>query len=80
MSAFLKKYEGLWLFLHSPAAIIAAAVAAFIVFGAVFASWIALVNPYDLASFSFLTACCRQFGKTAQTQNTCWARMIKAVI
>jgi peptide/nickel transport system permease protein len=52
MSAFLKKYEGLWLFLHSPAAIIAAAVAALIVFGAVFASWIALVNPYDLASFS----------------------------
>jgi peptide/nickel transport system permease protein len=48
----LKKYEGLWLFLHSPAAIIAAAVAALIVFGAVFASWIALVNPYDLASFS----------------------------
>lgn len=52
MSAFLKKYEGLWLFLLSPAAIIAAAVAALIVFGAVFASWIALVNPYDLASFS----------------------------
>ena len=52
MSAFLKKYEGLWLFLHSPAASIAAAVAALIVFGAVFASWIALVNPYDLASFS----------------------------
>ena len=52
MSAFLKKYEGLWLFLISPAAIIAAAVAALIVFGAVFASWIALVNPYDLASFS----------------------------
>ena len=52
MSSFLKKYEGLWVFLHSPAAIIAAAVAALIVFGAVFASWIALVNPYDLASFS----------------------------
>ena len=52
MSAFLKKYEGLWLFLHSPAAIIAAAVAALIVFGAVFASWIALVNHYDIASFS----------------------------
>ena len=54
MSAFLKKYEGLWLFLISPAAIIAAAVAALIVFGAVFASWIALVNPYDLASFSLV--------------------------
>ena len=39
-------------FCISPAAIIAAAVAALIVFGAVFASWIALVNPYDLASFS----------------------------
>jgi peptide/nickel transport system permease protein len=37
---------------HSPAAIIAAIVAALIFVGAVFAPWIALVNPYDLASFS----------------------------
>jgi peptide/nickel transport system permease protein len=48
----LKKYEGLWLFVHSPAAIAAAVVAALIILGAVFASWIALVDPYDLASFS----------------------------
>ena len=61
MSAFLKKYEGLWLFLLSPAAIIAAAVAALIVFGAVFASWIALVNPYDLASFSLFDGLLPQF-------------------
>jgi peptide/nickel transport system permease protein len=48
----LKKYEGLWLFVHSPAAIAAAVVAVLIILGAVFASWIALVDPYDLASFS----------------------------
>jgi peptide/nickel transport system permease protein len=52
MTAFLKKHEGLWLFAHSPAASVAAIVAALIVLGAVFAPWIALVNPYDLASFS----------------------------
>ncbi|MCF2906625.1 ABC transporter permease [Octadecabacter sp. CECT 8868] len=52
MIAFLKKYEGLWLFVHSPAAIIATFVAALIFLGALFAPWIALVNPYDLASFS----------------------------
>ncbi len=52
MNAFLKKYEGLWLFAHSPAAIVAAIVATLIILGAVFAPWIALVNPYDLASFS----------------------------
>jgi peptide/nickel transport system permease protein len=52
MIAFLKRHEGLWLFVHSPAAIVAVMVAALIIFGAVFASWIALVNPYDLASFS----------------------------
>jgi len=52
MIAFLKKYEGLWLFAHSPMAIVAAIVAALIVLGAVFAPWVALVNPYDLASFS----------------------------
>ena len=52
MIAFLKRHEGLWLFVHSPAAIVAAMVATLIILGAVFASWIALVNPYDLASFS----------------------------
>ena len=52
MIAFLKKYEGLRLFVHSPAAMIAAFVATLILLGAVFAPWIALVNPYDLASFS----------------------------
>ncbi|MEP5151837.1 MAG: ABC transporter permease, partial [Planktotalea sp.] len=52
MIAFLKKYEGLWLFVHSPAAIIAAIVAVMIFVGAVCAPWIALVNPYDLSSFS----------------------------
>ena len=52
MIAFLKKYEGLWLFTYSPAAIVAAIVATLIILGAVFAPWIALVNPYDLASFS----------------------------
>ena len=52
MREFIKRYEGLWLFTRSPAAIIAALVAALIIFGAVFAPWITLVNPYDLASFS----------------------------
>lgn len=52
MITFLKKYEGLWLFVHSPAAIAAACVAILIFLGAVFAPWIALVNPYDLSSFS----------------------------
>jgi peptide/nickel transport system permease protein len=52
MIAFLKKYEGLWLFVQSPAAIVAAVVATIIILGAMFAPWIARVNPYDLASFS----------------------------
>lgn len=52
MIAFLKKYEGLWLFVHSPLSIVAAMVATLIILGAIFAPWIALVNPYDLASFS----------------------------
>ena len=52
MIAFLKKYEGLWLFMQSPAAIIAALVATIIILGAIFAPWIARVNPYDLSSFS----------------------------
>ena len=52
MIAFLKKYEGLWLFVQSPAAIIAALIAIIIILGAIFAPWIARVNPYDLSSFS----------------------------
>ena len=52
MIPVLKKYEGLWLFVQSPAAIVAAGVATIIILGAIFASSIALVNPYDLASFS----------------------------
>jgi peptide/nickel transport system permease protein len=52
MRAFIRRYEGLWLFVHSPAAIIAAIVAALIILGAISAPWLALVNPYDLASFS----------------------------
>lgn len=52
MTGFLKRYEGLWLFVHSPAAIIAAIVAMIIILGAIFAPWLALVNPYDLSSFS----------------------------
>ena len=52
MIAFLKKHEGLWLLVRSPAAIVAAVVATLIILGAMFAPWIALVNPYDLASFS----------------------------
>ena len=52
MIPFLKKYEGLWLFVQSPAAIVAAVVAIIIILGAMFAPWIVLVNPYDLASFS----------------------------
>ena len=35
MIASLKKYEGLWLFLHSPAVIVAAVVAGLIILGAV---------------------------------------------
>ena len=52
MIPVLKKYEGLWLFVQSPAAIVAAVVATIIILGAIFAPSIALVNPYDLASFS----------------------------
>ena len=52
MIAFIKRYEGLWLFFHSPAAWIAAVGAVLIILGAIFAPWLALVNPYDLSSFS----------------------------
>ena len=54
MLDFVKRYEGLWLFTRSPAVIIAAIVGLAIIIGAVFAPWIASVNPYDLASFSLM--------------------------
>jgi|TARA_B110000977_G_scaffold121156_1_gene155899 peptide/nickel transport system permease protein len=54
MLNFIKRYEGLWLFTRSPAVIIAAIVGLAIIIGAVFAPWIASVNPYDLASFSLM--------------------------
>ncbi|MBT0956052.1 ABC transporter permease [Alphaproteobacteria bacterium KMM 3653] len=52
MIAFLKRSEGLWLFVRSPAAIVAAVVAVLIIFGAAFAPLLSPVNPYDLSSFS----------------------------
>jgi peptide/nickel transport system permease protein len=54
MLDFIKRYEGLWLFTRSPVVIIAAIVGLAIIIGAVFAPWIASVNPYDLASFSLM--------------------------
>lgn len=54
MLAFIKRYEGLWLFTRSPAVIVAAVVASAILIGAIFAPWIAPMNPYDLASFSLM--------------------------
>ncbi len=54
MLEFIKRHEGLWLFTRSPAVMIAAVVALAILIGAVFAPWIASVNPYDLASFSLM--------------------------
>jgi peptide/nickel transport system permease protein len=54
MLNFIKRYEGLWLFTRSPVVIIAAIVGLAIIIGAVFAPWIASVNPYDLASFSLM--------------------------
>jgi peptide/nickel transport system permease protein len=54
MIACIKRYEGLWLFTRSPAAIIAAVVALLSIMGAAFAPLIASVNPYDLASFSLM--------------------------
>ena len=54
MIAFIKRYEGLWLFTRSPAAIIAAIVALLSIMGAAFAPLVASVNPYDLASFSLM--------------------------
>jgi len=46
--------ELLYLFLHSPVAIIAALVSLICLLGAVLAPWISPTNPYDLASFDLL--------------------------
>ncbi|MDE0591380.1 ABC transporter permease [Halocynthiibacter sp. C4] len=54
MLDFIKRHEGLWLFTHSPSVMIAAIVALAILIGAVFAPWIAPVDPYDLSSFSLM--------------------------
>ncbi|MEP3036950.1 MAG: ABC transporter permease, partial [Pseudoruegeria sp.] len=54
MLDFINRHEGLWLFVRSPAVIVAAIVATLIILGAVFAPWITLINPYDLASFSLM--------------------------
>lgn len=54
MMDFIKRHEGLWLFTRSPSVIIAAIIAFTIILGALLAPWIALVNPYDLASFSLM--------------------------
>jgi len=46
--------EAVYLFLHSPMAIISAIMTLLIVFGAILAPWLAPTNPYDLASFSLM--------------------------
>jgi peptide/nickel transport system permease protein len=46
--------DGVYYFLRSPAAIIAAITATLIIGGAMFAPWIAASNPYDLSSFSLM--------------------------
>ncbi|WP_342070936.1 ABC transporter permease [Yoonia algicola] len=50
----LLKSDGVYYFLRSPAAIVAAIVAVLIIGGAFLAPWIATSNPYDLASFSLM--------------------------
>lgn len=54
MLARLLRSDGVYLFLRSPAAIVAAIVAVLVVGGAFAAPWIATSNPYDLASFSLM--------------------------
>ncbi len=54
MLARARDSEGLYLFLRSPAAMLAALVALLSISGALLAPWIAPTNPYDLASFSLL--------------------------
>lgn len=53
LSRFMKS-DGVYYFLRSPAAIIAAIVAVAIIGGAMFAPWLATSNPYDLSSFSLM--------------------------
>ncbi len=53
LSRFLNS-DGVYYFLRSPAAILAAIVAVLVIGGAMFAPWIAVSNPYDLASFSLM--------------------------
>lgn len=54
MLARLFQSDGVYYFLRSPAAIIAAITALLIIAGAAFAPWIAASNPYDLSSFSLM--------------------------
>jgi len=54
MKDFIKRSEGLWMFVHSPAVIVSALVAVLIFLGATLAPWIAPTNPYDLASFNLM--------------------------
>jgi peptide/nickel transport system permease protein len=54
MLAFIKRREPLWLFVHSPSAMIAAVLTMLIILGALFAPLIAPSNPYDLSSFSLM--------------------------
>ena len=54
MPARILGSDGVYYFLRSPAAIVAAIVAVGIIGGAFLAPWIATSNPYDLASFSLM--------------------------
>ncbi len=54
MFARLLRSDGVYYFLRSPAAIIAAITAVVIIGGAMFAPWLATSNPYDLSSFSLM--------------------------
>lgn len=54
MLARLLHSDGVYYFLRSPAAIVAAIVAVLIIGGAFLAPWIATSNPYDLSSFSLM--------------------------
>jgi peptide/nickel transport system permease protein len=54
MLARLYRSDVIWMFCHRPAAIIATLVAATIICGALLCPWIAVSNPYNLASFSLI--------------------------
>ncbi len=54
MLARFFRSDGVYYFLRSPAAIIAAITAVLIIGGAMLAPWLATSNPYDLASFSLM--------------------------